>query len=326
MALTQWWPFVAVGAALVVAIAVGAWWARRGERAADEPAALIARAERVRRLPSVRRATRLRAVGLSAIVLVGVVAAGASSVVAARPTESQTIIPENNSRDIMLCLDVSGSMSDTDKEVLDRFIELVEGFEGERIGLTIFNASPVQLFPLTDDYEFVTEHLTSLRDSFDSNDITPEYWIGTLDGPGASLIGDGLAACALRFDHNDLDRSRSIILATDNEVAGSQVLNLQDAADYAASTGIRVYALNPIQDEGGVSQELVDAAASTGGEAFALRGTTSVAQIIDQVQQQEATSLKGEAEVVRTDNPTVWIVILFVFVLAAVVVMWRLRL
>ena len=32
-----------------------------------------------------------------------------------------------------------------------RVLRLLDGFEGERIGLTIFNSSPVQIFPLTDD-------------------------------------------------------------------------------------------------------------------------------------------------------------------------------
>ena len=59
----------------------------------------------------------------------------------------------------MLCLDVSGSMSEVDVEVLSVFEELLDGFEGERIGLTIFNSSPVQIFPLTDDYEFIRGHL-----------------------------------------------------------------------------------------------------------------------------------------------------------------------
>lgn len=59
----------------------------------------------------------------------------------------------------MLCLDVSGSMAEVDMEILDTFLELTDDFKGERIGLTIFNASPVQVFPLTDDYEFVKEHL-----------------------------------------------------------------------------------------------------------------------------------------------------------------------
>lgn len=327
MALTTIWPIVAVAAAVVVAIGAGLTWGLlRGRRERAGDGGLVSRAERLRQLPAVRRATRRRAVGLGAVALLAGAAAVASSVVIARPMAAQTIVPENTSRDIMLCLDVSGSMTEVDKEVLDVFLELVDGFEGERIGLTIFNASPVQVFPLTDDYAFVREQVESMRESFEYGDITPEHWKGTLDGPGASLIGDGLAACALRFDHADEERSRSIILATDNEEAGASVLTLQEAADYSASVGVRVFALNPIQDEGEVAQTLVEAARSTGGDAYGLRGTTTVGDIIDRVQEQEATALRGEIEVVWTDEPTLWVVILLVTVLVAVVVVWRVRL
>lgn len=327
MALTSIWPLIAVAALLVGAIAAGlAWGLRRHDGAPRSDGGLVARAERLRELPAVRRATRRRAVGLAAIAALAAAAALTSSVVIARPMASQTIVPENTSRDIMLCLDVSGSMTEVDKEVLDVFLELVDGFEGERIGLTIFNASPVQVFPLTDDYAFVREHLRSMRESFEYGDVTPEHWQGTLDGPGASLIGDGLAACALRFDHADEERSRSIILATDNEVAGASVLTLEEAAAYSASVGVRVFALNPIQDDGAVAQELVAAAEATGGEAYGLRGTTTVADIVDRVEEQEATALRGEIEVVWTDEPTVWIVVVLMLSLLLVVIGWRVRL
>lgn len=327
MALTSIWPLIAIAVAAVVAIGAGlAWGLRRGRTARGGDGRLVARAERLRELPAVRRATRRRALGLAAIALLAGTAAVAGGVVVGRPMAAQTIVPENTSRDIMLCLDVSGSMTEVDKEVLDVFLELVDGFEGERIGLTIFNASPVQVFPLTDDYAFVREHLESMRESFEYGDVTPEHWLGTLDGPGASLIGDGLAACAMRFDHSDEDRSRSIILATDNEVAGASVLTLEEAAAYSASVGVRVFSLNPIQDKDEVSQQLISAARSTGGEAYGLRGTTTVAEIVDQVQQEEATALRGEIEVVWTDEPTLWIVVTLMLVLVLILVAWRVKL
>ena len=119
--------------------------------------------------------------------------------------------------------------------MLDVFQELLPGFEGERIGLTIFNSSPVQIFPLTDDYDFIETHLTDMRDSFDFVESVPEHWVGTLNGPGGSLIGDGLAACALGFDRPEDDRSRSIIFATDNEINGAETVTLQQGADFYAS-------------------------------------------------------------------------------------------
>lgn len=260
------------------------------------------------------------------MLALGIVAVLLGGLVAARPMSSQTIQPVNASRDIMLCLDVSGSMSDVDVEVLDVFDDLLDGFRGERIGLTIFNSSPVQVFPLTDDYDFVREHLHSIRSSFDYTEEIPEHWVGTLNGPGASLIGDGLASCALRFDHRDDERSRSIILATDNEVAGDSIVTLAEAAGLAAASGVRVFAVNPVQgvdDE--LSQELIAAAESTGGAAYGLRETTTVSDIVHDVQEQDAAELRGQARVVWTDAPELWIALLLVVLLGLVVVLWRVR-
>ncbi|MBT2475215.1 VWA domain-containing protein, partial [Microbacterium sp. ISL-103] len=165
--------------AIVVGVVVGL---RTGAKTAEHERARVARAERLRALPTFRQALNRRVLALSSILLLGVIATLAAGVVSARPMSSQTIEPVDTSRDIMLCLDVSGSMSEVDVEVLTVFEELLADFEGERIGLTIFNSSPVQIFPLTDDYEFIRGHLQSIRESFDYIDEIPEHWVGTLNG------------------------------------------------------------------------------------------------------------------------------------------------
>ncbi|WCM56731.1 VWA domain-containing protein [Microbacterium sp. EF45047] len=318
---------VAVGvlvAAVVVGILLGL---RAGRRDRASAPVLISRAERMRALPAFRQAVRRRVTLLAGVLALGAVAVLLGGVVAARPMSAQTIQPVNNSRDIMLCLDVSGSMSDVDVEVLGVFLELLDGFEGERIGLTIFNSSPVQVFPLTDDYVFIREQLQRIRESFDYTSETPEHWVGTLNGPGASLIGDGLAACTMRFDHLDDERSRSVILATDNELAGASILTVEEAALYAKSRGVRVFAINPVQGKDAqVSAQLTDAARLTGGESYALRDTTTVGDIITEIQKQEATALKGQAQVVWVDTPNLWIALTLVALLAFLVLVWRLHL
>ena len=328
MALANWWVIVVAVVIMMIAIGIGlALGLRRGIRDRDAASAPISRAERVRMLPSFRRAVQRRAAALAGILALGVIATVIAGVVAARPMSSETIQPVNTNRDIMLCLDVSGSMSDVDVEVLTVFEELLDGFEGERIGLTIFNSSPVQVFPLTDDYEFIRTHLESIRSRFDYMEEIPEHWVGTLNGPGASLIGDGLASCAMRFDHRGDERSRSIILATDNELAGASIVTLEEAANYAASAGVRVFALNPVQGVNTeISDELIAAAQSTGGEAYGLRETTTVADIIADVQEQDATELRGQARVVWTDTPDLWIAVLLVLSLGFIVLLWRVRL
>src|SRR5690606_30799956 len=126
--------------------------------------------------------------------------------------------------------------------------------------------------------------LDRMADSFDYVDVIPEHWVGTLNGPGASLIGDGLASCAMRFDHDDQERARSIILATDNELNGSTIVSLEEAAAYAGSRDIRVYTINPAV--GPAADELIAAAQSTGGEGYGLHDTTTVEDIVNQVEEQ----------------------------------------
>ncbi|MGW9627255.1 VWA domain-containing protein [Microbacterium sp. NPDC055521] len=323
MTLNTWWMLLVGLGVLIAAVVIGAVVGIRSKRRSDTaPAALVSRAERLRALPSFRAAVRRRMTLLSGIVALGAIAVLLGGVVAARPMAPKTVQPVNASRDIMLCLDVSGSMSDVDVEVLSVFEKLLEGFEGERIGLTIFNSSPVQVFPLTDDYAFVKEQLRSVRSSFDYADETPEHWVGTLNGPGASLIGDGLAACTMRFDHQDDERSRSVILATDNELAGASILTIEEAAQYAKAQQVRVFALNPVQGKDAqVSAQLADAAALTGGQSYALRATTTVGDIIAEIQKQEATTLKGQAQVILVDSPDLWIALMLIAVLGFVVLL-----
>ncbi len=319
------WVVLVACAAVFAAFAIG-FSLRRGRQTSDGD--LVSRAERVTRLPAARRAASRRLTALAVVVALCASAAIAGGIVIARPIAAQTIVPENTNRDIMLCLDVSGSMTDIDIEVLDIFDELVDGFEGERIGLTIFNASPVQVFPLTDDYAFVKENMRSIRESLDGDyGAIPEHWAGTLEGAGSSLIGDGLAACATRFDHTDEERSRSIIFATDNELVGDPLVTLMEAAGLAAHRGVRVFAIDPLQDPSSpLSAELSQAAERTNGASYGLRGETTVGDILREVRREEARALTAEAEVVETDAPSPWILVLAIASLASVFVMWRVRL
>ncbi|MBS1698604.1 MAG: VWA domain-containing protein [Actinobacteria bacterium] len=319
---------LAVVGAVLVAIVLGVLLGLRGRGARSTGAgAPIARAERIRALPAFRRAVHRRQAALAGIVALGVLAAVLGGVIAARPNAQKTIQPVSTNRDIMLCLDVSGSMTDVDKEIVSIFDKLADGFKGERVGLTIFNSSAVQVFPLTDDYAFIRDHLRSLMKGFDYSTDIPEQWVGTMNGVGASLIGDGLASCVMRFDHADQQRARSIILATDNELNGSPIVTLQEAAGYAASKKIRIYTIDPVAGiDQSDSTSLADAAAVTGGKAYALRETTTVGDIIAQVQKQEASQLKGQATVIWTDVPQLWIAALLVVALGFVVLLWRVRL
>jgi len=327
MALDAPWMIIVAAAAVVAAIVVGIIIGLRPGRGGAADGGAVARAERVRALPSVTAAVRRRTLAAAAVVALAAVAVLAAGVVVARPMAAKTIEPVQTNRDIMLCLDVSGSMSEVDVEVLEVFESLLPGLAGERIGLTIFNSSPVQVFPLTDDYEFIRTQLQNIRESFDYFDEIPEHWIGTLNGPGGSLIGDGLASCVMRFDQAGSERSRSVILATDNELNGASIVTLEEAANFAAAQGVRVFALNPVDGvDTEISEELERATTISGGRLYPLRGTETVAGIVDDIQAQAATELRGQVQIVWTDAPDPWIVVAIVLALGAVVLLWRVRL
>lgn len=328
----QSWVLWVAAALALAAIGAGVWIGMRSRRTdTEETPVLVSRAARVRDLPSYRLAVRRQRALLSGLVLLGILSLAAAGTVAARPQSLKLINPENANRDIVLCLDVSGSMQEVVVETIEVFEKMVSGFEGERIGLTIFNSSPVQIFPLTDDYTFVKRELSRMKASFDYTDAYPEHWAGTLNGPGASLIGDGLASCIIGFDHEGDERSRTVILATDNDVQGAQTVSIAEAAAFAKQQRVRVYAINPV--DGSESEaaaqnvaELSEAMTATEGKAYGLKQQTAVSDIIAKVQKQEAKLLQGQQKLARADAPDLWIGIFASLSLVLITIAWRARL
>ncbi|WP_425861716.1 VWA domain-containing protein [Arthrobacter sp. TWP1-1] len=326
MALTYWWliPLGVVAFAVVVVI----FWRRHEDAATLIP---VANAERLTALPAYRKAVHKRRTWLLTALAAVAVLGLSLLTAAARPMTESTSIPETLNRDIMLCLDVSGSMLDTDEAIVTVFAKLVGNFKGERIGLTIFDSSSVMVFPLTDDYEFVAEELEMAQKALSPDAGSFEYFAGTYEMPGSSLIGDGLATCAKGFPASGgEERSRSIVLATDNMLAGKPIFTLAEATTLATTAKIRVYALNPndfgLNSEfGAAAENLKKTATATGGAYYALESESAVASIVSKVQATEAATLKGAPQKTLLDQPA-WplgLALLSVLVLGAAV--WRLR-
>ena len=314
-------------AALAAAVGVAAVLARRSRRrtAASLP---IAHRDRLTSLPGYARALRryrFLLVGFIASVLVLLIGVAA---ITARPASVSSVQPKLSNRDIVLCLDVSGSMVDYDKEVLDVFGELSEQFTGERISLVVFNASAVTRFPLTSDYDYITKQFQALRDDFDSEDS--DYYRGTLFGNGSSLVGDGLASCVVRFDAPDAERSRSVILVTDNLIAGEPIFTLPQAGQLAQDRAVSVFGINPGDTEAksylaDLAVEFRTVVEATGGSYFALDDPRAIPSIVDQITAQQAAEMVGEPQIVLTDRPAVPVLIAFLGLLGLVVFAWRLR-
>jgi Ca-activated chloride channel homolog len=278
--------------------------------------------EAIKKYKILVRATSL----LAALLLVTMI------ILSMRPATKSTEAPQLRNRDIMLCLDVSGSMRKVNAKVVDVFAQLTKGFKGERIGLVIFDSSAATLFPLTDDYDYIIDMLNQTKEAFENEDYKKDVFdifSGVSEGEGSSLIGDGLGSCVLRFDNKESKRSRSIILATDNYVSGNQIIDLKQAGLLAKESRIRVYGLNPsdystefYKDK--ISEEYRTVVLSTDGDYYKFEQPSAVSEIIQKITSQEATRFKGSPILQVSDAPQVFIIVAFLLVVTLFILFWRL--
>lgn len=168
----------------------------------------------------------------------------------ARPQIVRTLREEQSlGIDIMLAMDVSSSMTETDlppnrlaaaRRVAQAF---VKGRRNDRIGLVIFAGEAFSLCPLTTDHPLINQYLTDLSDQM----------IRT----SGTAIGDALARCINRLRESNLvrsdttqraaastppARSKVIILLSDGDnTAGN--LDPLTAARLASAFSIRLYTI-----------------------------------------------------------------------------------
>ena len=333
MEVTFWWmPLVALGCA-GGGVVVYLRWRRRLHSRLRREGIPVAHSERLTALPEYRRVIRRYRALLACLLVAVVVASGVGVLLASRVSDVEAESPRSYTRDIVLCLDVSGSMTDVDAKIVDTFASLAKSLHGERIALTVFDSSAVQVFPLTDDYSYVETELTAYRNSFRSQGASGlQYWTGTDQGDGASLIGDGLASCTLAFDGDrSTTRPRSIILATDNYVNGSPIFTLQKAASLAEKRSVRVYGIDPVDysASGGpdaVATEMKKAVEGTGGGFYGLSGGATVPTIVKRIDAQEAGVFTGAKRLVVRDHPGPLLVVGLLALLASLGLLWRVRL
>ncbi|HET7799525.1 MAG TPA: VWA domain-containing protein [Humibacillus xanthopallidus] len=291
---------------LLVAVVATAAVVRHLSRRSARATSAVANTSALTALPEYRRALRTHRIRMAVLAASAVLLGGAALVGAARPLDTTIERPETRNRDIMLCLDISGSMAAYDAELVSTFKRLVTRFEGERIGLVIFNSSAATVFPLTDDYDFINEELDVAGRALAGEPDLESFFAGTFNGRGTSLIGDGLATCVSSFDRVDTQRPRSLVFATDNHLAGRPIIDVVEAGELAKAKGVRVYGLNPEED--GVDREAVEmrqVVEGTAGRYFAMSDTSAIGGIVDAVQAQEAALIDSSARALHTDNPGV---------------------
>ena len=205
-----------------------------------------------------------------------------------------------------------------DSKIGGAFREIISHFEGERISLQLWDAYSMTMFPLTDDYEMATDVLQDMSDTIDTGltriggrlSATQElfdYLAPVMDENQevSSIVGDGLASCVMGFDHNDKQRSRTILLATDNEVYGDGVYNLSEAIEFAKSQGVTVTALYPGSDITLSSEalQLRDEVRKTGGDFYDASSPSSVDRVVKQIEAEQKEELDSAGKMLETDRP-----------------------
>ena len=138
---------------------------------------------------------------------------------------------EGEGIDIVLSLDISGSMRSLDFHPLDRLEsakEVIRGFidgrDNDRIGLVVFAAKSFTQCPLTLDHSVLKGFLDEIQ-------------VGLIDD--GTAIGLGLATAVARLKHSS-SPSRTVILLTDG-VNNVPTLEPETAAKLAQSLDVRVY-------------------------------------------------------------------------------------
>ena len=268
---------------------------------------------------------------------------------AARPVTYRIHEDGIGTRDIVLCLDVSGSMLEFNEEIVDNFLNLIDELNGERLALTVFNSTSRVVFPLTDDYAMVRLELQEVKDAtlaalsltnVTDATATAKDWenlarwerfaAGTWDIEDASsLAPDGLATCALQFDSAATERSRSVIFATDNEVVGEPIYTLQQAGELVKqreASLFSLYALDPrYMVTPGAEDEYRMVTSQVQGKFYPVSDPKLVDSILEQIRTQQLIELDETPDLVTHDHIAWWVVLCVVTGLGFLVVSWRLE-
>lgn len=310
------WPWlVALLVLLVLALLVG--WVRVWSRRTPAGASYVAHAARLRSLPRYRSLVQRRQLFGVFGSFAALVACAGGILLGGRVQDTRVMERDDSARDIMLCLDASGSTAPWNVAVIEELRDIVEGLRGERIGLTVWNNAAITKFPLTDDYGFVLDRLDEAELAFEGwSDILPteefeDYTAGTWTEnrrDQSSLVADGLVSCVQRFDALDRrsrHRGRAVIFATDGEQRGRGVFDLAEAADYAAERDVAVHVIANPGEPGrdGDTEGLQAVAAATGG-SFAELGTDgSAEEVVDRIDDLKAERIDKPPLVQQVDEP-----------------------
>lgn len=219
-------------------------------------------------------------------------------VAAARPQQlGLPVAPPQPSRDLMLAVDLSGSMGDQDMVLGGRIVErlaaakaviatFLERREGDRVGLVVFGQRAYALAPMTLD-------LASVRQQLEASEVG-------LAGR-ETAIGDAIGLAVKRLSQQDSGQ-RVLVLLTDGMNTAGRLDPLK-AAELARDNKVRIHAIAfggsgggfsvfgmPVQLPGADDTDeatLRRIAEVTGGKAFRARDARELAGIYAEIDRLE---------------------------------------
>lgn len=187
----------------------------------------------------------------------------------ARPERvGEPIEIEKAARDVVLAIDISGSMDERDfigrdgervqrLEAVKRVVgDFVEARDGDRVALIIFGAKAFVQSPFTED-------LRTMRELLDQTEVG-------MAGPH-TVIGDAIGLSIRTFEASEIEQ-RLLILLSDGADTGSRMSPV-NAAEIAAQNGVDIFTVAVGDPEGSGEQRvdvatLEDIATRANGEFF----------------------------------------------------------
>jgi Ca-activated chloride channel family protein len=197
-------------------------------------------------------------------------------------------------RDVVLAIDISGSMDARDfatpdgqpqqrlAAVRDVVQSFVAGREGDRMALIVFGSKAYVQAPLTEDLGTITELLDRTE-------------VG-MAGPHTAL-GDAIGLAIRTFEASDIDQ-RLLILLSDGTDTASRMSPV-NAAEIAAGEDVEIYTIG-VGDPDATGEDRVDlatlqdVAARTGGEFFFASDEAALTEVyarIDELAPREVETL-----------------------------------
>ena len=238
----------------------------------------------------------------------------------ARPMRiDRTVLPPTEGIDIMLVMDMSGSMDNRDfypsrfvaaQSVASRFVD--KRFN-DRIGLVVFGSYAMLQVPLTLDHEALQSHIQNM-------------YLGMVE-PNSTAIGDALAVGANHLKDSKA-KSKVIILLTDGKSNAGAIEPLI-AAKAAASYHIRVYTIATASAPGQTLYSsdkdeideglLMEIAKETGGKFYRAKNEAELEKIYNTINELEKTAFAPSSMVNRTDMYQPFLILALILVLVAFV-------